>query len=272
MTCYHGTPQTSQFLLAAFGALMLVLITACSTSTEPQPVDILPKSGVDQPPHFDINYHRSETTNSNGLIESIQLSLSHSVNGNLIDYGNVAFGGVELRVETRVGSTDYYYEYLQSNLPDRLFADRFRFEGDNLFFRVTESPAIENVSVELQVEPVSYLINPSQGALVDPNQNLTLTFNRDIRQFFLALYPGDPFPTTEPMEINFLQPMPARTVVLESQQLLALQSQSQGNVYYMIFFASSVANSIQVKAKNSDQTVILPVYASSWHVVDFVMH
>jgi|GEM_PF-4673055 len=162
-----------------FLPLLVALMTGldCEQSFTPMPISIDPTEN-DPVPYFRISYHRSHTNSSNGLTENIQLTLKHQRKGELIDYGRVSFGGVQLFKVSEGSSDDCYYNYLQTGIAGSEFDSKFRFDQENLIFKSTQSSAINDIDTELNIPPVSYMTDVSLNMIVEPNKDWTIRMNK----------------------------------------------------------------------------------------------
>ena len=245
------------FIISFF---LLTILSSCSESTHPEVVSILPTYKDQVHPNFRIRYRRVETSSSNGLIEGINMTLYHSVNGNLIDYGNVAFGGVDLWINGNV-----YYGYIQTGLPNNPFSEKFRFDKENLSFTSENSSVLEDINTELKIEPVVYLVNLVQGQVVNLNENLLLEFNRDIKSASLDLlaYGG-----IKHVLVEFEWPSLTRTMILAADSLKAVMEQSDSDSFFLHLSVNLDSNNFVVKAKDSDQSITVFVYCKSVHSIE----
>jgi len=257
--------------------LSIIIGAGCSNSTDPEAVQLEPEDR-DPPPYFLIYYGREETSGSNGVIESIDLTLLHLVKGDLIDYGLVTFGGVILPVEKGPGGSNgskFYHKHLQTDLPGQEFRPEFRFDTGKLKLKAVHSPHIEQIDVELQIPTVRYLTNPSSGDVVNPEEDLNIEVNQSVFGVDMFLQPTDPKANAVNHGIlEFTIPDVGQTLTISASHLQLVKSMSEGNRYLLHFsFHNALAevDFIEVKAKHSDNKISLPVFFSSDHRIEFIM-
>ena len=226
----------------------------------------------DPSPYFDVTYSRTTTKGSNGLIESINVSLSHIVKNKLVDYGTVSFGDLELLIET--DPEEIYHNSLQSNLSgNRRFSPEFRFDMGNLFFKANQSSMVEDINQELYIPTVSYITNMESGQIVNPSEDLSIEVNRVVFGVDIILNPLEPIDETDNTNFLVIQLRdPSQLFAIPASQLQVLKSKSKGNRYILYYTEWQMhCDVIEVNGKNSNKTVEVPVIFSSEHTIDFVM-
>jgi len=262
---FYATPVNLSYL-----SLLLVFIFGCKHA-DPVSIDLEPAAS-DPPPYLAVSYGREETQGSNGLLENVSFTLSHTINGNLLDYGRVSCGGVALWIDSLPEGERFYYSYLQGDIPGREFRPEFRFASERLSFTARESPMIEDIDVELRVPRVSYLVNITQGQTVNPEQDWFIEVNQEVFGVEISMQPIDPVEGFDESDIIImLIPKSIKTIRIPASRLQALKSLSRGNRYIMVFNHSTQPDEYRVRGKRSDKSIAVPVYASSSHTIDFVM-
>lgn len=223
----------------------------------------------DPGPFFSISYTRETTQGSNGQIENVQLTLSHTIGGELVDYGNLSFGDVQIEPDQSIEGQ--YYAVMQTGISDHPFKPEFRFDGDELSFKSVQSSMIEDINVELQIPEVTYIINLTQGQTVNPNEDLSIEVNREIFGAQITLHPT-PDPVGEPAFVIMSLRAAAKKMIIPASQLQLLQTHSTGGRYLLrVSNKGDFGGEIEVRGKNSDKTIAVPVWLDSQYDIDFVM-
>lgn len=253
-----------------FLAIMLLFSISCERSFNPIGVEIEPTEN-DNPPNFRIDYSREETSGSNGILESVQLSLRHHVNGNLVDYGNVSFGGVILFKNSDPGEPPFYHGVIQTNFHDGEFDPKFRFDQGHLIFKSENSKAIKSINTALSVPPVRVLKNVIQNQVVDENDDWQLITSRKLSNVHIILTPLDPKPGTLPIDL-WQDSTNDSCHIISSSNLRALKEMSQGKRYLLTFQSWDLeVDSIEVSGKMGSSFVYVPVDLISCHYIEFII-
>lgn len=243
---------------------------ACEKSFGPDTVDIVPKEG-DPPPNFRIAYQRTQTPDAGGWSEVIQFTLNHLVRGQLPDYGAISFAGVSLCRYSIPNEPEHYYNYLQSNIPDKEFDPIFRFDQGGLVLKVENSPAIADLAQTLTVPPVCRLINVVADQNVDVNVDWLIAVNRTVNGARWILQPRQPKPGAEPITVE--QSAPNQTTqIIPASTLLALQGNSLDNRYLLtLYHVDFGVDTIIVRGRGTSQSVPVTVDLASCHSIEFLL-